>query len=114
MEWLRNLLRPKEPQIWKYVGCVTATTRLVDSNGEESAGGYLRGDYLLEERGDGKRRYKLVGTPGHSANANYKLACVEAWVMGASLPKDIDQTTTRKTEKPKAKADLIVFPGGKP
>jgi hypothetical protein len=108
MKWLWRLLDKYKAPTWHYAGCVTATTTLVDDEGKSSPGGKLRGDYLLEERSDGKRRYKLVGYPGSSHAANYRLDCVEALVMGADLPSDI------LPEKKETKtADLVVFPGGK-
>lgn len=118
MNWFQKLLKKAEPPKWEYAGCVTATTTLVDNDGNATPGGTCRGDYLLEERQDGKRRFKLVGYPGSSAAANYRLACVEAWVRGANLPDHLlDDIDPPKYQKPKPvqkqKAELIVFPGGK-
>lgn len=94
---------------WRYVGGVQAISRKVRDDGWRVPGGESRGYWILEQRGDGKRRATPIGDAGSSPSANWTRAAIEAWVRGGPLPPLSDEFRPGADTRGK----LIAIGGGK-
>lgn len=105
MRWWDNL---SSRYRWTWVGTVEGVCHLVDEKGARTPGGNISCYWNLFERGDGKRRFSVIGRVPSSQAAKVSQAGVEAWRLGAPMPALYRSPTP---EKPKPQ--LIAFPGGK-
>lgn len=97
---------------WSFVGTVTGVTRYVKEDGTDKAGGVNCCYWNLYQRGDGKRKFSLIGRNLGSALSNQREAQVEAWKRGGPVPP-LNESAQSASPSPKPKAKLISFPGGK-
>ena len=96
---------------WTYVATAEAETRWTDKHGNYT-GDESHSFFVLSQRGDGKRRYVVIGEGGSSKYANQVRAAVEVWRLGGpSVPAHM--LADQPCPTPKPKAELLVFPGGK-
>lgn len=96
---------------WEYIGTVRGNCRWI--MGGKDSGIIESVFWSLYVRGDGKRRFKVVGDPEWAGSAHVKemQALVKVWKSGGPIPP-LDRAAHQATP-PKPKAKLISFPGGK-
>lgn len=93
---------------WSYIGAVHGTTNTVDEKNNIVPGSHRYGYWILEKRGDGKRRSTLIGNPGSSPFATKQKASVKAWVCGGPLP-ELEEDFRPGPNR----GNLVVLHGGK-
>lgn len=103
MRWLENL---KARFRWAWVGTVEGQC-VWDRDGTKTADHVY---WNLYQRGDGKRRFEVIGNPdfGTSSHVKQMRAAVRAWKMGGPYPPLHKSPTA-----PRQPTKLISFPGGK-
>ena len=97
----------RERPTWQYVGRFEG--HVANEDGESPNVCY----YILSQRGDERKAEKVDGLRGASSRHSvWAKAEVESWLAGGPLPEGMDEKTPEPEVNPKAQ--LIVFPGGKP
>lgn len=97
----------REKPIWKYVGRFEGHVANVDGRDPNIC------YYILTQRGNERRAETVNGLGGkYSRHSIWAQAQVDSWLAGGPLPDGMDEESPEPAVKPKAQ--LIVFPGGKP